>query len=374
MKLFSLSRLTAVLFSGMVAFACLSPLSAAAPDARKSALPVVSVPDSELETLLTEAEAGKASAQIRLGHYYMGHYEEGFANETKAGEWFLKAAEAGNAEAQAWYAIYLFVTHPTPKEGEKLAYDWAYKSAEQEHPIGLYLMGIMTPRTDVEERQRWLKPAAKKGFVPAMRALASTMLCHEHPMEDKKDPVVKAAFKLLDKATRRQDCESLMVASGSLGRRESSGIQQKTLVHPLKESEKYGKAALAAALQREWQWYDTVFDFEFLVRRYVAGGARYYQLIRAYLNLRSLYEFKHEDKKAEKIPVQLVAHLKKLAKEDPVCANYALAHLLMNWKGLYMGPDVPMPDEDYKEYAQKAAAATPQNYCDHAIIRSAAGM
>ncbi len=374
MKLMSLRRLGALMFPLVLAFACIAPVAESAPAPRKSSMPVVVVSEAELDSLMAAAEGGNAAAQIRLGHYYMDHYEEGFANETKAGEWFRKAAESGNAEAEAWYAIYLFVTHPSPKEGEQIAREWARKSAEQENPIGLYLMGIMTPRTQPEGRQEWLLPAAKQGFVPAMRALAASMLNdHKHPMEDKSDPVVKDAFKWLAKAARSRDCAAFMVASGSEGRSESRGIGQKTLIHPLKESEKFAKAAIAAAVQRQWQWYDTIFDFEFPLRRYVAGGARYYQLIRAYLNLRTLYEFKHEDKKAAKIPGQVVAHLKKLAKEDPVAANYALAHLLGMWS-FYMGQETPMPDEDSKEYARKAAEAEVLNYCDHQLRRSAAEM
>ncbi len=189
------------------------PLAEAAPKPKKDALPAVLVAEDELEQLRPAAEAGDAAAQVKPGHYYMSTYEEGYANEATAGEWFRKAAEAGDADGMAWYAIYLVMTAPhATREDAARAEPWARQAAEKGSAIGQYTMGMLNSTSPVEERELWHSMAAKQGFVPSIRALAQiTFRQKQHEMNNKKNPVSRKTVKTLARGVKGRDVDTFIL-------------------------------------------------------------------------------------------------------------------------------------------------------------------
>ncbi len=368
---FSSLALMALLALGHAAPLHAAPAESAAA-AKKSPYPVIVVAEAELDSVRSAAEDGDAAAQVKLGHYYMTHYEEGYANEKTAGEWFHRAAEGGDAAGQAWYAVYLWAMEPGGGEARKAAaLPWAEKAAEQGNTIGEYLMGKFTPISERETAIDWFRRAAKKGFVPAQRDLAYVLLWGNH-FEDLKHPEVKEAHKWIAKAARSRDCLALMMAGGHPHRSTKNTLEHQW-EHPVKKSEKFVKQAIKSALAGEWKWYGAAFGaYENYGRCHGKGGFHNWMIVLACKDLYTLYDFAGREKDAAKVPGQLIALLKKRAKTDPVGANLCLAELLKNWGTLYF-PDEPCP-EDYTIYAAKAAEAEGTHYDDPRLKQTATGL
>ncbi len=325
-------------------------------------LPCVHVPESELPSIRAAAEVGEAAALVKLGHYLMEHYEEGYANEQKAGECFRKAAEAGHAEGQAWYAVWLMHVALAPRDTESEAYAWAERAGDQGNALGRYIVGQLSIADLEEERVFWWRPAAEQGFVPAQRELGFLLKlsCRRNGLDR---AMMDEARAWIARAASCGDCSSLMVAAGygSINKGE-----------PLEEYISLKESAISSALAREWRWYDAAFDFDCSIRRGVAGGARWYQLIRTHQHLARLYRLAGRPDEARAVPGKLITLLKAQVEQEPVAANYALAELFKNWSRLYFRED-PCP-EDYRPYAQKAAGAAGNHYYDPLLRHRASEM
>lgn len=318
-------------------------LCEAAPRAAADPLPSVEVAVSEVPEFTTRAEAGDAKAQIRLGHYLMMHHEPGYANEKKAGEWFLKAAESGDAEGQAWYGIYLAIMGnksfgPAVDAGLK----WCLESAEQGHPIGQYMAGLLIEAPKQEQKIAWYQKAARQGFAPAQRAYGmyvgalygSSNAAKVSPFEAK---------RCLQKAVAAGDGEACL-GLAKLVRQDKGGV---------KKAEKLMKTAIDRFADRRWRWYDTTFDFHIFCGRYGHGGARYFLSMRAYSQLAMSYNHLGRETLYKKTRDALPAFMKKCAAAGDTAAWYALGSLFRTYKALWFYLEAGSP-EDGKTYYRKA--------------------
>ena len=324
-------------------------LSEAAPKVSTDPLPSVEVAASEVPELTARAEAGDAKAQIRLGHYLMMHHEPGYANEKKAGEWFLKAAESGDAEGQAWYGIYV-ATIGGKSEGPSIseALEWSLKSARQGNAVGQYMAGLLTHYTNEEQQIAWYEKSARQGFAPAQRALGICMI-DNYPVGSKGKKFAEAR-KWLEKAAKAGDGEACLILSGAQG-----GIQLESWT---KKSEKYLRTAIERAAARTWRWYDTVFDLEYYCPRYSHGGARYFLANRAYTSLSNIYWLLHKEALYRKTRDGLAIWMKQCAEEGDPAANLALGLLFKYYKTLNFHHEEKAP-EDYKIYLKKVIDNAP---------------
>lgn len=314
----------------------------AAPKVPADPLPSVEVAASEVPELTTRAEAGDAKAQIRLGHYLMMHHEPGYANEKKAGEWFLKAAESGDAEGQAWYGIYVAIMG-NKSSGPAVDYGlrWCLKSAEQGNPIGQYMAGLLTDNSSQEQKIAWYQKAAKQGFAPAQRAYGMYVGASYGSSNVKTSPA--EAKRILQKAVAAGDGEACL-GLAKLVQKDKGGA---------KKAEKLMKTAIDRFAERQWQWYDTTFDFHVFCGRYGHGGARYFLSMRAYSQLAMYYNSQGKENLYKKIRDALPVFMKKCAATGDTAAWYALGSLFRTYKALWFYLESQSP-EDCKTYYRKA--------------------
>jgi TPR repeat protein len=98
------------------------------------------IPDTAY-AVLKDAEAGDASAQLKLGLMYDSG--EGVPKDTaKANEWLQKAAAQGNANAQYFLGVGYLSGEGMPKDAAK-AFEWLQKAAAQEHTFAQNNLGLM---------------------------------------------------------------------------------------------------------------------------------------------------------------------------------------------------------------------------------------
>ncbi len=393
MKTTLLCRLGSVSLSLCLVAALLAPVAPAAPPAAPKAIlsrlstrtapyPGPMITEAELPQTQVQADAGLPAAQLALGHYYMTHYEEGYVNEQKAGDWFRRAAESGDAEGQAWYAVWIWATDRFPIQGTEKARPWARKAAEQGSTLGEYLMGMFTPIEERERAMQWYRRAAKKGFMPAQRDLAFVLLWGNY-FEDKKNPEVREAHQWIARASATGDPYALMMAGGH-PHRSTMNTNEHKWVHPYKKSIKFVRQALTNAKHVEWTWYGSLFNVqEGYGRCHGKGGAHYMLVTQAAVDLYNLYspagqpvrQPGEDPKKAQAVLKELITFFMERAKTDPVAANLALAELFRHWKTLYFHHE-PCPG-DYKLFAAAAARATTpggERYDDARLRQIAQGM
>ena len=87
------------------------------------------------------AEMGNARGQCRLGMYYC--HSTGWSSSLDAEKWFISAAAAGDPEAQAWLGN-MYVERKQFEE----AFVWLRRSADQESPFGMLLLGLCYQKGD----------------------------------------------------------------------------------------------------------------------------------------------------------------------------------------------------------------------------------
>ncbi len=128
-------------------------------------------PQPDVSTLLKEAAAGDAHAQLNLG----AAYDNGIGVKRdldKALHWYQKAAEQGLAEAQ-FNLAHLLVAEELSAVA---AAEWMLKAAEQGLPDAEYLMGVIYAEgigveMNDQMAMHWLQRAVKSNSAEAKEFL-----------------------------------------------------------------------------------------------------------------------------------------------------------------------------------------------------------
>jgi len=139
--------------------------------------PLLAFADENLDALKTKAEKGDAEAQVNLA----GCYAKGIGvvkDQTKAVEWFKKAADQGNAKAQASLGLH-YLLFP-PNDYQKAA-ELFQKAAIQGVDIAQAYLGICFHEgfgvaKDGVKAIGWFQKAAAQGLDVAQHALAKCYL------------------------------------------------------------------------------------------------------------------------------------------------------------------------------------------------------
>ncbi len=137
-------------------------------------------PQPDFSTLLKEAAAGDAHAQLNLG----AAYDNGIGVKRdldKALHWYQKAAEQGLAEAQ-FNLAHLLVTEELSAVA---AAEWMLKAAEQGLTDAEYLMGVIYAEgigvaMDDKQAKQWLQRAIQGGSAEAQEFLQQHYGVGEH--------------------------------------------------------------------------------------------------------------------------------------------------------------------------------------------------
>lgn len=152
----------------------------------------MSVPENEDPAVLDsfskiqqQAMAGNAEAELELGAFY----NEGkgvIKNQTKAAEWYKKAAQHGNMEAAYFYGVAL-LKGVGILQNYKEAIFWLEKSARSGYSQAQYELGtIYRNKTGVEANPKraylWFSLAAAQGYAAAATA-RDTLETHLKPDE-----------------------------------------------------------------------------------------------------------------------------------------------------------------------------------------------
>ena len=134
-------------------------------------LGVAADPAEAVTWLRRAAEAGHMEAQCQLAICFLCGSGV-VANKVQALHWFYRAACAGNPEA-IFHVSSFFVTGGGGIEADAVeATTWLHKSAEAEHPIAQYWLGVgyingTGVAADAEEGVAWLHRSAIGGCAPA---------------------------------------------------------------------------------------------------------------------------------------------------------------------------------------------------------------
>lgn len=301
-------------------------------------MPNTKVADDQIEGLEQAAKEGDAAAMVQLGHYYMEQEKPGNAHKKKAGEYFHRAAETGNADAIAWSALYDFITMPNKnnldqqKAARQKCCTEAKKAADDGSCIGAYLAGLMTE--DEEEKKPLYEKSARAGFVPAMRALGYIIrqeAANDHLIRTGTPP--DDACLWLELAFKNGDLQAAITRSSS-GRMIRTNTDPDSNTDPA-EVEKWLRAALPLALQRERHWFGNIFDATY-PSPFVGswGGERMYSLLIIYSNLLRTREF--AQKNSAEIARECCNTIKKMASAGEVDAMAAAVLLPRKWS-FWMG-------------------------------------
>lgn len=141
------------------------------------------MPISASPTLMNQALAGNAKAQLQLAETYMQSENE--EDQILAEEWALKSAQNGYVEAMYWlgegYTDYAkSLIDEDPEEAQtyfEYAYDWLTQASEQNHAAailelaGYYRRGNVVEK-DLKKSVQLVEKSAHLGDVQAMRDLA----------------------------------------------------------------------------------------------------------------------------------------------------------------------------------------------------------
>ena len=125
-------------------------------------------------TVLTEAEAGNAYAQLELGDLYFSG--EGVPeDDTEAVKWYRKAAEQGLAKAQTMLGMMYYWGKGLSQDYAKAA-KWYRKAAEQDYSDAQFNLGVMYEKGKGvlrlhDEAVKWYRRAAEQGDVRAQHNL-----------------------------------------------------------------------------------------------------------------------------------------------------------------------------------------------------------
>jgi TPR repeat protein len=118
------------------------------------------------------ANAGDKDAQFAMGTYYSS--EGKYTNPSKAVRWFEKAAEQGHAKGQGFLAGAYAEGIGIDRDYQKAEY-WAKKSANQDCPTGMLILGhCYSVQDDYENAILWLEKAEKHGH-QGVRAYIETI-------------------------------------------------------------------------------------------------------------------------------------------------------------------------------------------------------
>ena len=336
-----MKRILYYLMSGCLA-CCMLNVTDAAPAKKKKKTPVfpdVELAEDKVADVKAAAEGGDTAAIRKLGHYYMQQ-----AQDAKGRECFLKAAEAGDAEARAWYALALYYQHNCSPQGEKLALEQALIAAEAGNLMGMYFGGLFG-RDDEETARKWLEKAAKGGFAPAMRVLASNMQLKSVGASAGEK---KKFMALYDKAMKAGDITSVHAGTG-----KSGYIFER---FPYTKTNRMLRQSIELAKKRTFCWYDTAFDFNFPLDRFAHGGAKYYLVILGYKALEhAAAKEKNKMDICTKNRKELYAYLEKQAEAGDPAACHAIVSLIkmphLFWT---CRPDAAFSNHDEKHWRQKA--------------------
>ena len=240
--------------------------------------PDVDVSEDELEPLQAKAEQGDAAAMVRLGHYYMMHVEPREANVAKAGKWFKQAAETGDADALAWLGLYMRMTQPKKDVAE--ANGFFRESAEKGSMLGEFFMGLVTERGP--EKLEWYEKAAKRGFVPAMHALAEAISEYNYYLVPSLKNVCVTpdaqAWGLIAAGHGDFKAYGVLMQEGA----NFAGSEKERPYVDYKKLESYGQKQIELIKTLKYTWYGSNFDCRLMIDRFSWGGPRAYAYLTAY--------------------------------------------------------------------------------------------
>lgn len=334
---------------------------ASARNIRKAMANVTPIPmpgESEIKDpseLQQAADSGDVQALIQLGNYYMSHPTAGLENETKAGEYFRKAAETGDPDAKAWLALYnCAILHGVTMDViQKRMYDDCIDAAREGSLLAAYMAGVaIDPKTPEqwEEKLNLLKKAAYKGFAPAMRAYGET-LTSKVRRENKSllymAPILDDAKVWLELAAKAGDLTATY-ALADLARIVPETDKQ--------AAEKIYRKLLPKVLDSKWRWFDGMLSrSDYIMERGYQGGERTRMLMDIYGNLNRAYP--SDSNEVQVLRKELVDTLTKLASNGDIEAMAALVHLDRRWQIVIRGAKLPAPvkDSDYLPILEKRA-------------------
>ncbi|CAG1023508.1 Secretory immunoglobulin A-binding protein EsiB [Patescibacteria group bacterium] len=159
-------------------------------------------PDDKWDEWVSQAEAGQAEAQYKLGKSYAANKD--YAN---AVIWLQKSANQNNPKAQNGLSMLYMQGLGVPKDEHK-ALEWLKKSAEGGYPTAqynvamLYKNGRLIAKDDVQAAL-WLHQAAQQGDDKAQTQLA---LCYEQGLGVPQD--TRQALEWLEKAAGKNNAEA----------------------------------------------------------------------------------------------------------------------------------------------------------------------
>jgi TPR repeat protein len=131
------------------------------------------------QDVLTRAEHGDADAQCEVGEWYAGGYGVP-KDDTKARDWYRRAAQQGHAKAQATLGsdlYYATLNHQLPSETYAEAFRWLTQAAEQGQAMAqadlanMYAFGRGVPE-DWSKKIYWDTQAAEQGHEGAAKSLS----------------------------------------------------------------------------------------------------------------------------------------------------------------------------------------------------------
>jgi len=132
--------------------------------------------NTDISSLISQAEQGNVEAQHKLGFKYV--IGSGLQQDRKRGfSWLLKAAMQGHAEAQHDLGLFYANVYGGVKEDLEESNIWLTKAAEQGHSDAQYDLGYNyyhgwgIPK-DLEKANYWWTKAAEQGNARAKEALA----------------------------------------------------------------------------------------------------------------------------------------------------------------------------------------------------------
>ena len=306
---------------------------------RSSVFPDVTLAESQLPDVEAAAEAGDTAALHKLGHYYMQQ-----AQDAKGREYLLKAAEAGSAEARAWYAQAVYQQHNCSETGKKLALEQAKLAAEAGSPLGLYFCAQFGVDDKAYARE-CMEKASRKGFAPAMRLLAREV---QQEVVGAPEREQKKFLNLYDKAIKAGDITSIHAGTG-----KSGYIFER---FPFAKTNSMLRKSIELAKKRQLCWYDTCLDFDFAMRGFAHGGARYYLVILGYKALEHAAS-KEKNKMAicTKNRKELYSYLEKQAENgDPAACHAIISLIQMPHLFWTCRPDASFSNPDVNYWKNKA--------------------
>ena len=300
--------------------------------------PDTQVDEAELPELRKQAALKAPQALVRLGHYYMMHPVG--ENEQLAGEYFRKAAETMDGDALAWLAVYNYVITPSTEA------NWSSKiercrtelmeSARRGSALGEYLVAL-TLTGSSPEKISWLEKAARKGFVPAMRALGEAIA--EYNYRNVKElrqyymtPEAKAWLKLA--------ADSGDAAAWGLLSTEGAH-ENRRLELDFRRLESCAQKEWELAQKFRWNWYGHMFDERMPVGRYAWGGPGPKAMLDAFSHLSALYH--RQNKPQAELVEKMKQELGGLADAGHTDAMLAVVKAAESWKSFFPHIEEPCP-------------------------------